>query len=155
MGIFVYHALAALPNPTQRWPAQALLIGSVSTLAVQSAINVNHVIVPLYDLLFGGVTIALALGAGQWLVNGAIRYLGKISYSVYLIHFTMLAPAARAASLITEQPVFKFWLILAATTALSGLAATATYYLIESNGIRLGHAIARRIAVQKPEPMTV
>src|ERR1019366_9333369 len=102
---------------------------------------------------FGVLAIALALGAGQWFVNGAVRYLGKISYSVYLIHFAMLAPAVRAASMVTEQPVFKSWLILAVTTTLSALAASVTYYLIESNGIRLGHALARRIAGTPARPV--
>jgi hypothetical protein len=58
----------------------------------------------------------------------------------------MLASAAPTASLITEQPALKLWLILAETTALSAPAASVTYYLIGTNGIRLGYAIARRIA---------
>jgi exopolysaccharide production protein ExoZ len=143
-GIFVFHVLEKRPE-LRPWTVQALLIGAISALALQCAIGNPHNL-QRYDLLFGAVAIALALGAGRWLVNGAIRYLGKISYSVYLIHFTMLAPAARTASLVTEQPVLKFGLMLAVTTALSALAASVTYYLIENNGIRLGHAVARRIA---------
>jgi peptidoglycan/LPS O-acetylase OafA/YrhL len=146
-GIFVFHAIDTRTRPElPHWVAQVLLIAAVSALAAQCAIGNPHNL-RRYDLLFGAVAIALAMGADRcWFVNAPIRYLGKISYSVYLIQFTMLAPAERVASVVTEQPMLKFWLILAVTTALSTLAASVTYYLIESNGIRLGHALAQRIA---------
>jgi peptidoglycan/LPS O-acetylase OafA/YrhL len=103
--------------------------------------------------LFGTVALALAFGAGRWLVNGAVQYLGKISYSVYLVQFMMLAPAERFATMVTEQPVLKFWIVLGVATTLSGLAASVTYYLIERNGIRLGHALAKRTGAPRREPL--
>jgi peptidoglycan/LPS O-acetylase OafA/YrhL len=150
-GIFVFHVIEARPE-FRPWAAQALLVGAVSALALQCAMGNPHLL-QLYDLLFGAVAFALAFGAGRWLVNGAIQYLGKISYSVYLVQFMMLAPAERVAAMVTEQPVLKFWIILGVATTLSGLAASVTYYLIERNGIRLGHALAKRIGAPIREPL--
>jgi peptidoglycan/LPS O-acetylase OafA/YrhL len=80
---------------------------------------------------------AMSRGAGALLDNAPMRWLGTISYSMYLWHFAIvwrLGEHLQGAS---------FPLLLACTLALTTICATVTYLLIERPGIRLGAALLR------------
>lgn len=67
----------------------------------------------------------------------ALRWLGEISYSVYLVHGVVLAAVPRVGGAVTTVAVW-----VAVTLA----ASWATYRLIEAPFQRWGRTIARRVA---------
>jgi peptidoglycan/LPS O-acetylase OafA/YrhL len=104
-----------------------------------------------FAFMFGlsAVLYAMSCGAAAVLDNAPMRWLGTISYSMYLWHFFILwrlADYLHGAS---------FLLLFASTLAVTAACASVTYVLIERPGIRLGAALlrrrSRRIAPQ-PDP---
>ena len=89
---------------------------------------------------------AMSRGAAAMLDNAPMRWLGTISYSMYLWHFVIHWTLADHL----EQPSFLF--LFACTLALTTLCASVTYVLIERPGIRLGAALLRgRYARSTPQ----
>lgn len=77
------------------------------------------------------------------LVNGPMAYLGKISFSIYLLHFALLAPAFHVAQTVmaqfsARQPDTIFLAVYTLLVAAFCVpAASLTYMLIESPFMRL------------------
>lgn len=99
-------------------------------------------------IVFGCLFMGLALCPWRGMVNTVTRYLGKISYSVYLNHTTVvyfLAPAYywlyRNSPSLTVSFLGSLLLTFAVVVPLSEL----TYRLIEEPGIKLGRKIASRL----------
>lgn len=106
-------------------------------------------------LVFSAAYFLLALGLSQWpvslLVNRLTLFAGRISYSIYLMHFFVLVqvmPLLRDAGLSgLPLAVVGFVVTFAVTCALS----VVTYSLIEKPAIQFGRTlIARRRA--RPAP---
>jgi len=97
-------------------------------------------------------------------VNPVICYIGKISYSCYLVHFAALGIALRLFGLHltndhpacdTGHPATNLLLFLGlffTALALTACAATVTLHLIENPGIELGRRLLRRIGTRQPAP---
>ncbi len=75
-----------------------------------------------------------------WLVQRPIIYLGKISYSMYLIHAPILFAFGY---LFYKKSTPTFWLIPYLATTI--ILAVAMYHTVELPSIRLGRALARRM----------
>jgi peptidoglycan/LPS O-acetylase OafA/YrhL len=104
----------------------------------------------LYGLCFGVFAFCLARGRGAWLVNPPIRFLGKISFSAYLVHFAVLhteigLPQLRASF---GSGVGLFAIYLPCLIAVTALISWGTYHLIERPMIGVGSALTRRWAVR-------
>jgi len=92
-----------------------------------------------FALMFGlpVAVYAMVCGAASALDNAPMRWLGKISYSMYLWHF------------VIEWKLFdylqgpSFPVLFVSTLAVTALCSWATYLLIERPGIRLGAALLR------------
>jgi peptidoglycan/LPS O-acetylase OafA/YrhL len=110
---------------------------------------------------WAGVTCAmLALGLAmwptRWLVNSATAYLGKVSYSLYLLHPTvvfLLTPVYRRIYDGTDHLSLAFLASLALTMAIVLPLSSLTYRFIEKPGIQLGRRIAARSGVGAPAAM--
>jgi peptidoglycan/LPS O-acetylase OafA/YrhL len=87
---------------------------------------------------------AMACGAASILDNAVMRWIGTLSYSMYLWHFL----AWKAADWLGRPA---FLPMFAATLALTTLCAGVTYVLIERPGIRLGAALLRK-RLARPAP---
>ncbi len=89
--------------------------------------------------MFGlpAVLYAMSRGAGAFLDNAPMRWLGTISYSMYLWHFLLVW---RLGTYFREP---SFLLLFGCTLALSIACASITYLLIELPGIRLGATLLR------------
>ena len=95
-------------------------------------------------LIYGALLIGLSLNPIKLLVNKFTRYLGKISYSLYLGHTTcvlLLTPIYfyiyRLFGNVSESFLASYILTLACAIPV----ATMTYYLVEKPGIRLGKRV--------------
>ena len=94
----------------------------------------------LHDLafMFGipAAVYAMSCGAASVLDNAVMRWVGTVSYSMYLWHFIVWNISYR----IGQPP---FLPLFAGALALTTLCASVTYALIERPGKRIGNALAR------------
>ncbi len=125
---------------TLKFPAREALLGvAIACLALAPLLGAEtrqHDFV----LLFGipALVYAMSQGAGVLLDNAPMRWLGTISYSMYLWHFAVVWKLAA----YLDKPSFS--LLLTSTLAITILFASITYLLIERPAIRLGGALLRR-----------
>ena len=96
----------------------------------------------------------------RWLVNPYICYVGKISYSCYLVHFAALGITLKLLGihLTGDLPFFDagnslfnfflFFKIIVIALALTVIISTITLHLIENPGIALGRKIIQRITAR-------
>ena len=101
-------------------------------LGVMYRDTVNAMLNPLLVALLLVQAIAFRQHAAwSWLNFGWIRYLGRISYSVYLYQQIAVSPVSRV---LQGFPVI---VRLAATVAVVTLLASASYYLVERPFLKL------------------
>jgi peptidoglycan/LPS O-acetylase OafA/YrhL len=99
------------------------------------------------SLAFSLLVLGLAIKPWGLLVNKVTRFLGKISYSIYLNHPTVVWFLIPVYRIIYSWPVLttlKFFVCLAITLAIVLPLSIGTYYLIEVNGSRLGQWVLNR-----------
>jgi len=79
--------------------------------------------------------------------NRLCQFLGRISYSVYLVHMLPMVLMQRAIFKCLPQlsHIAHFWILFALTAATTIAASTCLYRLIEAPGIKLGRAIAVKL----------
>lgn len=108
--------------------------------------------------VFALIFMGLALYPWRPLVNRATRYLGKISYSVYLSHTTVIFFLSPVYGLLYQRiPSLTgaFLACLLLTLAIVLPISALTYRLIEAPGITLGKKVARKLMTRTgdaPEP---
>jgi peptidoglycan/LPS O-acetylase OafA/YrhL len=87
--------------------------------------------------------------------NPASRWIGDVSYGVYLIHLIVMIPVCSwlATSYPALAPFPRFWAALALAIPITYSLAYAAYRLIELPGISWGRQVAARF--QKPRPAPV
>jgi peptidoglycan/LPS O-acetylase OafA/YrhL len=121
------------------WPP-ILVIGSIA-LAFLNAFRPD---IPVWVRLtlpmqYGVIFALFALGLSKWqptiLVNPVISWIGKISYSGYLVHFILLA-------LGSPFPHENFLEGFVSLSVLTIALSSVTYVLVEKPFIRAGHALA-------------
>ncbi len=90
--------------------------------------------------------LAVHLAQPRIIVNAALRHIGRISYSLYLIHFAVLdGVAAMVLPIISNAtPVQQLLLIYGGTLTASAALATITWRCIELPAIALGRRITER-----------
>ena len=157
VGIVIYHVFVSLPHahaPSESatGTGNALVWAGVFGYAALLQGWLPNVFGDSYywqGLVFACMFMGLALSPWRLVVNRATRFLGKISYSVYLVHTTViffLAPVYhwiyRHAPSLTACFLGSLALTLLLVLPLSWL----TYRFVEEPGIRLGKRISRRLA---------
>lgn len=111
----------------------------------------------LEALLWGGVLLSLIAVSGlgkRLLVNPLLAHIGKISYSMYLVHlpiqFYLLMPLRKAAGFTIDFAHTNIWPLLILSIACIWGASVLGYYLIEQPFLRI-RGIASRGVVAAPE----
>ncbi len=141
IGIVVAGHVRAIQQGVARLPAAlaALLwIGSLGLLLAPGPSVTNY-----YDFIWGaGATglIVLTVGsvrAGRVLSAAPLVWLGRVSYSLYLIHVPLLIAALHLAD--GRLPV---WATIAGVIPLSLVAAELMHRAVEMPSIRLGRVLA-------------
>ena len=170
MGIFAYFAWQKLQPAANLWTPErraelsaVLLVGSavlwISNLNVSFAhpsrlsFNNTH----LYTASFAFVPLLLAMMLHPWrlLDNVALRLIGKVSYSIYLTHFYVIAVILRYWHPAHPGPR-TFATVWGSTFSVAMVVSVCCWHRIEQPGIRLGRlligAIEHRFAPSRPYP---
>ena len=156
IGIAVYHLLKLGYTgflTKSRLGCICLLCWSVLDFSGLLNINVTFTILTL-----AGLIIALSGQVFSKLIKPWICYIGKISYSCYLVHFFALGTILKllGISLSAVSPnydaggpianLFLFIEIIVLALLLTVAVSTATLYLVEKPGIKLGKYVIRWIS---------
>ena len=155
-GMLLFHLLCAFPGPVSREVLRAGLVVSIFTMvAIPFAAetlrgeltHTGYVLPMVYAVPFALCTWCLAKGGGGLLVNPAIRYVGKVSYSAYFWHFPALGLVGYLFALGPVMPGWlRFMAIFGAAVALSVGVSSITYRLVEMPMIRVGRRLAASLA---------
>jgi len=141
----------ALARPTVRTLAEAYLrpwVAIVYAILVFVATGFHHsrvdyvLITTMYPVLIAATTLHAKSWTTRFLELAPIRFVGRISYSLYLwqeIFFDPFSPA--------PPHTFRSNLLLCWIATFS--CAIASYYLIETPLIRYGHRVAKRFDVEE------
>ncbi|TGE18663.1 acyltransferase family protein [Hymenobacter elongatus] len=94
----------------------------------------------------------------RWLATGPLLFLGRISYSVYLLHWFVVVYIMdhwdKLAAPFTTSAV-AFWVLLGAAVAATLVLATIFNILVERPSIRLGKRLSTRFAPAPAVPQPV
>lgn len=108
-----------------------------------------------FAILFGGVAYALGNGIFKPIAFPAIIFLGKVSYSAYLLHFVVISavslyarPFLKALEPISYDLIFLIILVL--TICSTSALAWVTLQLIETPAITLGRRTVNYLAQNRP-----
>ena len=103
-----------------------------------------------------GAVLAIALALGSpWLARAlqqrVLRWLGRVSYSLYVVHVPVLAAFLYSLG----GPLSLGWAVVAVAASL--LAAELLYRLVERPSIAVGRAVSRRFrpAAERLSPLTL
>ena len=152
-GILAYFLARPLEGrPADPSAGAALLAVAGMTLFTAVGIGKHGWLLEHVCFALGFVPLVLGLKVlpTPLLVNPATRFLGRISYSVYLLHFAVLRLALNSLDGFLlpawQRGLPAFLLLFAATLAGTAGAAWLTYRWVERPGIDLGGRLARRLA---------
>lgn len=129
------------------WVYVAAFCGRIVQQAVQESWS-DDLTIGLLAALIAGVSTYIAGIRGRlgtWLNSGILQYLGRISYSLYLIHFPMSHIVKWVGTWLSgDSPaptVAAFWMVL--SMAFSIMAAHVMYTFIEAPSVRLASWLKR------------
>jgi len=147
LGIVLYHLIKRQRQGDKR--GGALLLAASLLLLLALAVRTPASFLA-NQLLHGVAFVSFALSLHRWpcvaLVNRATVWIGRLSYSVYLVHFMVLrilkSVFADGFGVTGNQGcVLAFLLVLGASLGVSSL----TYRFVETPGINLGKSIIRKL----------
>lgn len=151
-GILAYYTIKAVPAAFHsRNNGLLVLAGATTFLCSVVGIGNRRLISEqaFFALGFLLLIVALAIYPPPLLVNTAICFLGRISYSCYLMHFVILLGVVPRIDLFSKlyfsHSLEAYASLFAVTLALTILVSWLTYNFIEQPFIRLGSTLARRL----------
>jgi peptidoglycan/LPS O-acetylase OafA/YrhL len=124
-----------------RWP-RTLVVGALVAMIALAFYPqpplLNRIGLPVR---YGIVFALFVAGLSQWqprvLVNPVIRWIGKVSYSAYLVHLALLSSVV-----IPHDNYLEAFVVL---TALTVAISSVTYFCVEEPGNKLGRYFIRRL----------
>ena len=157
MGMLAYTAYhsAKLAEARRQYAGALVAFGFLVLVGVASGRLTNGVLDTTHLVAAGYSFILLGASAAHFRLvdNSATRFLGKISYSVYLWHAPVVWFMSPAYQRITALPLpasLRFLLCLAVTLCIVVPVAWATYRFVELPGIALGKRVFQRLAPARP-----
>ena len=149
MGIVVYFFWKEWLVPGRLCSPERIRLVSALFLAgfiVLLALNIPETNRKLYPSSAGWALLFVAVLLHPWplLVNRVTIFLGKISFSLYLLHLFVLLPVTSAAGrspFLVSHPSTRFLAQFLATLLLTAAAASLTWLYVEETGIRLGRRL--------------
>jgi peptidoglycan/LPS O-acetylase OafA/YrhL len=158
----ILRARSATPASSPHLRRGALLVPAALALIIVSMIwNAR---LPIAYFWFSCEFALLALGLSRapfWvLVNPASRYVGKVSFSAYLVHFLVLdlisQPLNRACESlgIAHAGALPYTVLYVCGVLLTVLIASATYQAVELPGQRFGKVLIHRFDLGPEERLS-
>jgi peptidoglycan/LPS O-acetylase OafA/YrhL len=134
-------------------------------LAVAAEIGLAHVHLPHWlglhapfvptfiaaSLIFGGFIFALSFSRRGLFLNRPVQWMGKVSFSAYLLHYVVISLLTSRLSRVLMldatgyRAILSFVLLWVIAVVATYFAAYLSYRVIELPMIRYGHALARSI----------
>jgi peptidoglycan/LPS O-acetylase OafA/YrhL len=107
--------------------------------------NMSHI--ATWSFAFGFLVLGIALMPVRVIVNRAMAFIGRISYSMYIVHFVVIVWAVQRINPTTIEneglrAVILAALVFPATVAISA----ALFYFFERPTTRFGASVADRLA---------
>lgn len=144
-GILAFHWFSAAAELQQRTTGWVLLLTffllAFAFLDVRTFINIlpQHV---LYAGAFTCLAIALYLSRPWLLVNPLIVSIGRVSFSIYLVHFALMkVPHLSLHNTFSLTGDAGFFVVFPVLLTSAYLISLVTYRLIERPGIALGESL--------------
>jgi peptidoglycan/LPS O-acetylase OafA/YrhL len=147
LGASAWWALDGRIPSTLFWVYVVAFVGRI-VMQVGRAGWSDDLTVGLVAALVTGVSTYIAGRQGRlgtWLDIGVLQYLGRISYSLYLIHFPMSHVVTTLGSQVSgtapSPAVATLWLVLALAASLA--AAHVMYLFVEAPSVRIAARFKR------------
>jgi len=153
-GLIAFYLLPILEKRPERKQIGLALLTFVPVMFF--AITANKV--AIFDkyywegVMFGALVVGLGLLPVAVIVNPVSAWLGRISYSVYLLHsifIVVLIPTMRSIQGMVESPTIAFILSLTMTLALVIPSAFLLNYFVEDPVNKWGKRFSSRVAGRK------
>ncbi len=130
-----------------RWPAAIVLISVLAMVLVAFFPTLPYIGRGGLSTQYGFIFAIFVLGLAHWqpwfLVNPVIGWIGKVSFSAYLVHLWVISTFAIPHASYAEA--------FAALTAITVAISSVTYFMIEEPFNRLGRRLAKRILEKRAE----
>ena len=146
-------AMHRLPAITSAWlvPVCLAILSTTLLLPLPYKSPTAHII----ETFFSALTILVLISAPvPWLRSWFMKFIGDISYSIFLLHFVVLCVIAKGFAVmhINLNAVAMTFLLACATYAVTIPLAWLSFVYIEQPGVRLGKAILnlRVTKVERP-----
>jgi len=134
-----------------RWPRALVLISLFSMVLVAFVPSLPYVGRLGLPMQYGIIFAFFALGLSQWqpimLINPIVGWIGKVSFSAYLIHLAVISIFAIPHSSYTEA--------FLALTAVTIMISSITYLTIEVPFNQLGRYLAKQLRAVRPARYSV
>lgn len=149
LGIVLFHFWKET-ELLRRWKVNLVISSSLLALFILSITPFAMDSLFPKHLMFGIAFCFLAYGMGQkyecFLNNRIMQWIGKISFSMYLMHFFILEIVYYFISKLVPQNVSDvviLFIVLIFTSSITAFVSMFTYKYIELPGIKLGRYLAK------------
>ena len=127
----------------------AAMINASSIRAALMTVVSGHVLLIAWSAVFGTLVLASCIAENPLLERGPLRELGKLSFSLYLVHPILMAGMMQydfsgRVSALVGTPDMAFLTGIVLTLALLWAISSVTFRYIETPGINLGRRISSR-----------
>ena len=145
-GIILYFLVRTQPR---EWHVDTFVIFVISLLVIGQLLTHTAFLLPVHiQFAMAFVVLGYALSKKEFsiVVNPVTVYLGKISYSMYLVHFAVLHWLVKFnfTDFVTHFPAINYMIRLCCLTSLTVLVSSCTYHFIEVPFQNWGKSIVRR-----------
>jgi peptidoglycan/LPS O-acetylase OafA/YrhL len=142
-GILAFHWFQSTRGATDPRLGPVLLVVALLLCLALVRVETTADLLPqhvLYALAFCVFAMALRLDPHWLFVNPLIVWVGKVSFSIYLVHFALIRiPQFSLHNTFGLKGDFGFWVVFGALMTASFLIAQVSYRLIERPGVALGN----------------
>jgi peptidoglycan/LPS O-acetylase OafA/YrhL len=155
LGILLFHIIKALPAGN-KISANILLYSAIFIVFYFMGVQTYKNLLPphvIYGLAFLLLALSLHFSANRILVNKTTVFIGRLSFSIYLVHFLIIEVLKIAFMKIyfidSLQNDIKFIFAYLLVILLSCFVSIFTYKVIEKPGINIGKMIINKFNLEK------
>ena len=130
------------------WQGHVLVAGSLAAMTIAglsgSSLLTNSQVAPP---LQAALVLGAAISGSRIFDNPVMRHIGVVSFSMYVVHWSIVQAVTPAIGAMEGSPVFKLAVSYVAVLGASVAVSTITYLWIERPAVALG----RRLSQRRPE----